>query len=168
MAKYTETFAEWLDGGGVLPSEFDQIDGFDDLFVGYWCNAEIGMETPDLFQIKLDAYAALHVPVYKQRIDDYAAAIAAMSAPERTETEKSTPGTETITNWELPTNGGGIDTTPPSSAGTTEHTEGVTERTYTGVSAGEAQARVAMLQGKIYNAKIDLLNEFRPIFMMVY
>lgn len=42
MAKYTELFAEYLEGGGSLPAAFAEIVGFEDLFVARYCDKEIG------------------------------------------------------------------------------------------------------------------------------
>lgn len=68
MARYTELFAEWLQDGGELPAVFDQIEGFADLFVGHFCDSEIGVETPELFGVKLEARANLVVPEYAEHI----------------------------------------------------------------------------------------------------
>lgn len=73
MAKYTELFSEYLESGGLLPELFEDIDGFTDLFKARYCDNEIGAETETLFAIKLEAKARLHIPVYKQRIDELAA-----------------------------------------------------------------------------------------------
>lgn len=57
MAKYTELFSEYLEGGGELPAAFSQIDGFEDLFIGHFIDKEIGFETEVLFTIKLETKA---------------------------------------------------------------------------------------------------------------
>lgn len=68
MAKYTELLSEYIEDGGELPAVFEQIIGFDELFVGYYCDAEIAFETPTLFSIKLNTMANMVIPVYAQRI----------------------------------------------------------------------------------------------------
>ena len=69
MAKFTELFSEYIENGGELPAVFDQINGFKELFIGTYCDHEIGFETPVLFQIKLETKANLVTPEYKERIE---------------------------------------------------------------------------------------------------
>ena len=45
MAKYTELFAEYLESGGELPTAFDTINGFKDLFVGHFIDKDEKDET---------------------------------------------------------------------------------------------------------------------------
>lgn len=94
MARYTELFSEWLEEGGQLPALFSEIEGFGDLFTATYCDREIGFETPVLFEIKLNAYADLHIPEYKERIDLLVEAIAQAGNPSKTRTRS---GDETNT-----------------------------------------------------------------------
>ena len=87
MAKYTETLADYLAGGRDLPAEFALIDGFDKLFVGKYVDHELGFETEDLFEIKLELKAALVIPIYKERLDQLNAAIARESNAAKTVAE---------------------------------------------------------------------------------
>ena len=65
MAKYTETLAEYIEGGGVLPSSsFALIEDFEDLFKERYCGSELGFETELLFAMKLDYKARAVMPVY--------------------------------------------------------------------------------------------------------
>lgn len=70
MAKYTELLSEYIEHGGELPAVFDTIKGFTDLFIGKYCDKEIGFETPILFEIKLNAKANIVIPAYAQRIEE--------------------------------------------------------------------------------------------------
>lgn len=87
MAKYTETLADYLAGGRDLPAEFALIEGFDKLFVGKYVDHELGFETEDLFEIKLELKAALVIPIYKERLDQLNAAIARESNAAKTVAE---------------------------------------------------------------------------------
>lgn len=84
MAKYTELFSEYLENGGELPAVFDQISGFTELFIGEYCDREIGFETPILFSIKLTARANVVIPPYKARIDELDALLSDLSNPTKT------------------------------------------------------------------------------------
>lgn len=86
MAKYTELLAEYLEAGGALPASFEDIEGFRDLFIGEYCDKEIGFETPILFTIKLQARANLLIPPYKDRINELEAIIDKLSNPTKTHT----------------------------------------------------------------------------------
>lgn len=83
MAKYTELLSEYIEHGGELPAVFDTIEGFEDLFVGRYCDCEIGFETPILFKIKLEAKANLIIPAYAKRISEFEEAKAALLNPEK-------------------------------------------------------------------------------------
>lgn len=68
MAKYTELLSEYIEEGGELPTLFDTIEGFSDLFLGEYADREIGFETPALFALKLNYTAALVIPPYSKRL----------------------------------------------------------------------------------------------------
>lgn len=123
MAKYTELLAEYLKDGGTLPAVFEDIDGLKELFVGKYIEREIGFETPELFQIKLEYKANLLVPVYKKRMDELSTAYDAMTNPikkrirtgtlqrqygERSNTNAVQPNTVKITQTDFPT-GAAVD-----------------------------------------------------------
>jgi hypothetical protein len=67
MAKYTILFGEYLQTN-ELPTIFDEITGFSDLFVLKYIDHEIGFETEWLFEQKLLGRANLVIPIYKQRL----------------------------------------------------------------------------------------------------
>ena len=60
--------AEGLKAEGEIPGVFGQVEGFGDLFVGHLCDSEIGVETPELCGVKLEARADLVVPEYAEHI----------------------------------------------------------------------------------------------------
>lgn len=143
MAKYTELLAEYLKDGGELPAVFDDIQGLKELFTGRYIEREIGFETPDLFQIKLEYKANLLVPIYKQRMDDLAAAYAAQSNPikkrirsggtqheygERNTTNTNDPNTVTVKVNDYPTAGNVTASRVPSTINETDNPQ--TKQTY--------------------------------------
>lgn len=168
MAKYTETLADWLAAGYSLPQEFDQIDGFADLFTGHFIDREIGFETDDLFNIKLQARAALCVPLYAARITQLNAAITAAQTPAKSETTTFQKGKTTATQWELPLDGGTVENTPPASVATGESLDDVTTRDYSGYTPDEALKNVEFLEREVVNLTNRLLHEFDTLFMVVY
>ena len=68
MAYFTETYLEWLEDGGQIPASFGLIEGFDKAFENRYCDREIGFETPELFQRKLDLRASEVMPIYSARL----------------------------------------------------------------------------------------------------
>lgn len=168
MAKYTETLADWLAAGFTLPQEFEQIDGFADLFTGRFIDREIGFESDELFNIKLQTRAALCVPLYAARIDQLNAAITAAQTPAKSETTTFQKGKTTATQWELPLDGGTVQNTPPASVATGESLDDVTTRDYSGYTPDEALKNVEFLEREIVNLTNKLLNVFDTLFMVVY
>ena len=173
-AKQTEFFSEWLAGvGHTLPANFADIDGFGDLFTEFWADSEIGFETEDLFSLKLEAYANIWIPVYKQKLDDLAVAIATARNPSKSQSSSvnhtATMGPQSGSTTDLPFDG---DSDVP--AGKTS-TDGYTNSDTTastnsdgGMSADEIQRRIDALNGKAIALKLNLLNEFKPLFMEIY
>ena len=90
MAKYTMTLAEYLARGGALPSSFALIEGFEDLFIARYCDHEIGFETDELFNIKLDLKASLVMQLYKDKIDAMALYWAKVPNPTKVHYELAT------------------------------------------------------------------------------
>ena len=167
MAKYTETFAEWLNAGGQLPAEFSAIDGFPDMFVGNFCDHEIGFETPELFGIKLKTRAAVVIPVYSEKIKELNAAIAGLSSPQKEEKTVFEQGKQTSKKWELPINAS-VEGIEPSNIETAESNADITTRTYSGYTADEAKTRVEFAERETVNIIERLLHEFDNLFMKVY
>lgn len=178
MAKYTETFAEYLEGGGALPSSsFALIDDFEDLFKERFCGSEIGFETEALFAIKLDYKARVVMPVYASKI---AAVVEQMTGIKdnptkwRYETrnygkqhsENKTDGS----NTDLPFDG--EESTPTSlsnlngSADTDAHTDTLDFKE--GLSVDERLRIIEKLNEKAFVLVEACLDEFKPLFMGVY
>ena len=177
MAKYTELFAEYVEGGGTLPSSsFALIPDFEDLFKERYCGSEIGFETEALFAIKLDMKARLIMPTYAARLTAIDAAILKLQAPLKERSEKRGYGkqhSETendANNTELPFD---ADTALPSSK---SHAEGSAEvdyhednMTYTDyVTIDENIKIIEALSGKRDSLIEKCLEEFKPLFMGVY
>ena len=177
MAKYTELFAEYINGGGVLPSAaFALIPDFEDLFKERYCGSEIGFETEALFAIKLDLKARLVMPNYAARLAAVDAAIAKLQAPLKERTEKRGYGkqhSETEndgTNTDLPFD---ADTATPSfkshaegSADVDYHEDNITYKDF--VTIDENAKIIETLGGKRDSLIEKCLEEFRPLFMGVY
>lgn len=191
MAKYTELLSEYIENGGELPAVFDQIANFEDLFIGRYCDCEIGFETPILFQIKLETRANLIIPQYVKRLSAFEEAEQLLIQPtkKRVKSGSITYGgedTHTFTTSdhirnesELPFVSSG---TPPVTQqytdkghtdtdtikkGTTETYNNVTD-TESGYTSSEAEALYKALEEPVRILLEDCLNEFKNLFMKVY
>ena len=177
MAKYTETFAEYVEGGGALPSSsFALIPDFEDLFKERYCGNELGFETELLFAMKLDMKARLVMPVYAARVAAIDAAMLKLQTPLKQRTEKRNYGkqhSETENdgdNTELPYD---VDTAIPAA---TTHAEGSADvdahednLTYTDyVTIDENLRIIEQLDSNRKGIIEKCLEEFKPLFMGVY
>lgn len=177
MAKYTETFAEYLEGGGVLPSSsFALIPDFEDLFKERYCGNELGFETELLFAMKLDMKARLVMPLYAARVAAVDAAMLKLQTPLKQRTEKRNYGkqhSETEndgSNTDLPFN---ADTATPAgtshmdgSADVDEHEDNLTYTDY--VTIDENLRIIEQLNSDRSGIIERCLEEFKPLFMGVY
>lgn len=192
MAKYTELLSEYIENGGELPAVFEQIANFEDLFIGRYCDCEIGFETPILFQIKLETRANLIIPQYVKRLSAFEEAEQLLIQPtkKRVKSGSITYGgedTHTFTasdhirkESELPfvsstgtapvtqqyTNKGYTDT-DTIKKGTTETYNNVTD-TESGYTSSEAETLYKALKEPVRILLEDCLNEFKNLFMRVY
>lgn len=192
MAKYTELLNEYIENGGELPAVFEQIANFEDLFIGRYCDCEIGFETPILFQIKLETRANLIIPQYVKRLSAFEEAEQLLIQPtkKRVKSGSITYGgedTHTFTasdhirkESELPfvsstgtapvtqqyTNKGYTDT-DTIKKGTTETYNNVTD-TESGYTSSEAETLYKALKEPVRILLEDCLNEFKNLFMKVY
>lgn len=192
MAKYTELLSEYIENGGELPAVFEQIANFEDLFIGRYCDCEIGFETPILFQIKLETRANLIIPQYVKRLSAFEEAEQLLIQPtkKRVKSGSITYGgedTHTFTasdhirkESELPfvsstgtapvtqqyTNKGYTDT-DTIKKGTTETYNNVTD-TESGYTSSEAETLYKALKEPVRILLEDCLNEFKNLFMKVY
>ena len=173
MAKYTETLAEYLDKGGTLPTSFNLITGFEDLFKHYYCDKEIGFETELLFFMKLDMYAELNMQRYKDRIDRASAILTEFDDPTKTisdiQTDELDAGAQEGSTTELPFDSSTAD--PAVINRTNAYRKVATKRlthTENGATDDEALRRVEFIHRKIDSILLQLLEEFKPCFMQVY
>lgn len=178
MAKYTETLAEYVEGGGTLPSSsFALIDGFEDLFKEMYCGSEIGFETEALFAIKLDAKAKIVMPSYAAKIAAVVAQLTGIADNpikwryETREYGKQHSSSKTDgSNTDLPID---ATTAKPSSlsnlngsADTDAHTDKLDFQE--GLSVDERLRIIDALNNKAFVLVDACLDEFRPLFMGVY
>lgn len=165
MAKYTELFAEYLETNPELPEIFDEISGFEDLFVGYYADKEIGFETETLFKLKLETYANLYVPLYKQKIDLLNYFLENIEEPTKTKKIIHDIGEIQAFNWVLPFNS---NTAEPSAKSKTNQTQTIDTETDEGFSADEIVRIMEHLREETQNLKMALIHEFKTLFMMIY
>lgn len=172
MAKYTELFSEYLEGGGELPSSFSLIENFDNLFKLRFYDHEIGFETETLFSMKLELTASIMIPIYKERIDMLAEAITGAKNPTRTFYEKYNTiinaGEQSGQTTELP-----IDsvTAEPNSISHSDAYINTDERTTNreeGATINEKYYIIDKLNEKVKSLIDSLLDEFKSCFMEVY
>jgi len=178
MAKYTETFAEYVEGGGTLPSSsFALIEDFEDLFKERYCASEIGFETESLFALKLDYKARVVMPLYASKI---AAVVEQMTGlkdnPTKWRYEEHNYGQQHSENethsdgTELPYD---VASATPSSlanmngkATTDAHKD--TLEFKEGLSVDERLRIIEQINRKAFSLVEACLDEFKPLFMGVY
>lgn len=174
MAKYTILYGDYINNGGTQPAVFANIQGFADLFLAHFCDKEIGFETEELFNIKLNAYAEIIIPRYKDRIDLLVAFMTnAKGNPTKTHYESHNltyaQGEQTTDTTELPIN---ATTAEPSlknkqSGRTDLQSELRTIQDY-GQSTEEVLKFIEDLNGKVQILLWNCLSEFDNLFMKVY
>ena len=108
-ARYTETLADYLNNGNTLPSVFGEITDFDDLFVQEYFNQEIGFETEQMFETRLEGKANVVIPYYKSKITEIEALVTAITDPNKTTTVTNSGQDITVNN--LNENHSGADIT---------------------------------------------------------
>ena len=165
MAKYTELFSEFLARGNSLPAAFNQIVGFDDLFSQFYGDHEIGFETEELFAMKLNAYANIYIPAYAERINNVTALMAGIMDPEKVRETVHDLGESETLQWVLPYN---ADAGTPSGRTRSPESTNTDTLTETGYTPDEILRIYESLRIVEYNITRALLNEFRPLFMMIY
>lgn len=185
MARYTELLAEYLESGGKLPAAFDGIKIGDstlsDIFTAQFAAREIGFETPALFELKLNAYAATLIPELKAGLDAYSGAISAMDKPSHTHTKNGVIqreyGERKRNVWDNPTatDAGEVDLTDVGSQNITVDSGGVDTENYqevTDVDVSKTAADgIAIYQALSQPAQTFLevwLAKFDPLFMQIY
>lgn len=180
--KYTMTFKEWANNN-PLPAIFSEIAGFSDLFRAKFIDREIGWKDDEIFADKLGAKALEVIPIYKQRLTAYEAAIAAAPNAKKTITEEIMggysdtfeAGAQKQKVTELPLNysaGIGNPSGVTDNDAYTNESEREESRSLTREESGETTlevyAIIEKLQGEIYNIKRLLLREFESLFFGVF
>ena len=160
MALYTETFAEWVAGGGEWPAEFGKWAGLQEAFFARYATREIGFETEALFALKFAAYASQLITEWLERRVAFEDAGTAYVNP--TKTSKSTLGKTRGTSSELPFTG--ADAVPSVVTATDEVVNTVESA---GLTPAEVEAKAEFL-GKIRDFERGCLDGFEPLFMQVF
>ena len=174
MAKFTETLADYLEGGRQLPSAFSKIEGFDLLFKMKYIDREIGFETEDLFSIKLELTANLYIEQYTKQIKALTYATTGLDLPVRTQhsvvTTTSNLGEQISSISDRPIN---AEAAKPSSITKSEPTTNTSDNTSDIETKGfnsqmEAYEMVTRLNNLIEPLIVDLLAKFKHLFMLTY
>lgn len=177
MAKYTELYMDYVNGGGFVPSStFALIDDFEDLFFERFAGCEIGFETEELFALKLDMRASIVMPVYAKLVASVDASLSAIATPKKGYSETRTYGAQHAenssdgSNKELPYNEAtALDSSiahTEGSADTDEHEDTIEREDE--IAAEEAMRTLEALQRKKTLILNDCLEEFANLFMKVY
>ena len=163
MAKYTELYSEYLASGGAVPSAaFAEVSAdFEDMFTAYYCDREIGVETEELFAIKLNLRAAMVCPLYKARIAAYDGVLGKVGAASKVRTFNAGEQSGDVTV--LPINS--ISAQPNSKTSTAAYTN---TETVTGETTDEALRLEEFYRKKVHDVKLQCLKEFENLFMRVY
>lgn len=173
MAKYTLLLSEYLKDGFSLPSSFSLIDGFADLFAAYYCDKEIGFETEELFEIKLNMRAELIMQSYAEKIAERAKYWAKIDSPAKTfyskESVSKSYGKQKSQGTELPFNA--AEATPNTiteSDAYNDSDERVKETRSDGQDLSELMKILDYLNKDVSTLTEKCLNEFSSLFMKVY
>lgn len=163
MAKYTELYSEYLASGGAVPTAaFAEVsDDFEDLFTAYYCDREIGVETEELFAIKLNMRAAMVCPLYKARIAAYDGVLGKVGAASKVRTFNAGAQSGDVTV--LPINS--VSAQPNSKTSTAAY---VNTEKVEGVTPDEALRLEEFYRKKVHDVKLQCLQEFENLFMRVY
>lgn len=174
MAKYTELFGEYLEGGGELPASFDEIEGFADKFKQYYCDKEIGFETEELFAIKLNIMAEIVIPEYKRRIDLLTLKWTGANNPTKIYYENVVTsnnfGNRKSRRYDLPFESAPNVTPAEASEEDARQDDGesTTSKSDTGATSDEYIRMLEFLNRGVKLIILDLLKEFKNCFMGVY
>ena len=113
MAKFTETFLEYLNNGNVFPDSFKITKQYSEgktyevydvdlcnRFFARYCDCEIGYETEELFKIKFEAVADAKIPLYRSAIAALVTSDSMIANPYKTTTQEN--GETKTSTTELP------------------------------------------------------------------
>lgn len=173
MARYTETLAEYIANGNSLPTSFAQITGFEDLFKKFYCDHELGFETEAIFAMKLELYADIIIPVYKDKLDRINSAWSIWDNPTKTFSDSEnlifTGGAQHGETTELPINSASAQPNTMNDTAQYQNLQTrVITRTESGATDDEATRRLKFITDKQKLVMFDLLKEFKPCFMNIY
>ena len=173
MARYTETLTQYIANGNTLPSNFSEIEDFEDLFKMHYCDHELGFETEAIFAVKLEMYAAIVIPVYKDKLDRINSAWSLWDDPVKTYEDSEeltfTGGAQHGETTDLPINSTSAQPNTMVDNAEYENSQDRTiTRTETGATDDEATRRLEFITSKRKLIMFDLLNEFKPCFMNIY
>ena len=163
MAKYTELYSEYLASGGAVPSaDFAEVSNdFEDLFTAYYCDREIGVETEELFAIKLNLRASMVCPLYKARIAAYDGVLGKVGAASKVRTFNAGEQSGDVTVLPIDS----ISAQPNSKTSTAAYTN---TETVEGETTDEALRLEEFYRKKVHDVKLQCLKEFENLFMRVY
>lgn len=164
MAKHTMLLNEYLEEN-ELPSNFSQIEGFKDLFIGEYCDREIGFETTCLFKTKLQHTANLVIPDYVKRIEQLSIAISGVMQPVKTNYTTLNTGKRKSKSTELPIDSEDAD---PNVVNEQDPSVDNTEVRESGLTAQDELNRLTKLNEGVKIILRDLLKEFDTCFMQIY
>lgn len=173
MAKYTELLSEYLENGHTLPSIFEEIEGFSEMFLSYYIDKEIGFETETLFEIKLNMYANMYVPKYKERLEDLVSARTHANNPIKV---RYSVGATTLINGQKKTKTTELpfdsDEAEPNiiseSDSSTDTNNNTLNNEESGYTVDEALKIVEALNKEVNIVILKLLKAFSKCFMAVY
>lgn len=165
MAYFTETYLEWLEDGGVIPASFGLIEGFAKAFENRYCDREIGFETPELFQRKLDLRASEVMPIYSARLSafeklDY--------EPKKKSTSNATIGKRKTSMADLPIDAVSSTEPVPSTISATDEAIDSATSEASGFTPSERIEWERALMERRTSILQTCLDEFEPLFMQVY
>lgn len=185
MARFTELLSEYIQEGGKLPALFDNIviddNTLTDIFTAQYAAREIGFETPPLFEMKLNAYAATLVPELQAGLNAFQGALTAMNDPSVTRTKSGALerhyGERKRNTWENPTANatGTVDLSDAGSQNITIDHGGTDIETYNNIVDTDKSKTVsdgiAIYQALSQPAQSFLevwLQKFEPLFMQIF
>lgn len=185
MARYTELFAEWLENGGKMPAVFDNVEvegePLADIFIAYYAAREIGFETPELFELKFNALAAILINDLIAGLQAYSGALMTMDDPTDTHIKtgaiKREYGERKRNFWENPTatSATEIDLTDAGSQNITKDSVYTDTETYNNLidigtvrSVSDGVAVYKALSEPAKNFFEVWLNKFDALFMQIY
>ena len=166
MAYFTETYLEWLEDGGAIPASFGLIEGFEKAFENRYCDREIGFETPELFQRKLDLIAGEVMPIYSARLKAFN--MLGYENPTKVNETRTNLGKRRTNMAEMPIDATTATAPVPSTISETNPVNDEQTNEQSGFTPSERIEWEKALLEKRRSIVATCLDEFEPIFMQVY